>query len=414
MSASVVSPTTNVSAPSGQPIVYKLSTTTTPWTDDHRFIVVVKEEGAQIGKFYLARNPQSVAFFDLNQIAQSRLNRPYLDNAGDFMFTASGGDTLSKSWGGMLEYTVEVGEWDGSSESLNEDSESLYVYDGVVYPKKQAISTGVFFTPSNLYQSFQTIRPAVNLGGYVTVYMDMTDDEWLMVPTLNTTNSQAVSVYWYLYDGTSTNSVTVPLTDGGVLPASQTTGPEAQLYIPVGPATVRERSGISWNSNWTTLTTELFDSSGSLNTRIIVRRACPSPKHTPTQVLFANDVGGYDSLRFDHVTEETAERNSKAYRPLLKDFSGASYTYDAMESYDTPYVVEYKEKLLLRGYFAVADNVAIKNMLRSRRIFATRPGTTNEFVPVSILTKSVKVRPELQSRMYEVSMELQISIEPVC
>lgn len=414
MSATITAPTAQLSVPSGQPIVYKLTTSTTPWTDDHRFIVQVLEDTVEIGKYYIARNPADVAFFDLNQIAQPRLSRPIVDNSDGFLHTSTGGDALSKSWGGILQYTVRVGEWDGSAESLNQDSESVYVYDGVVWPKPMSISTGQVYTPSTLLPTFQTCYVGEIINSTHVVKLSMRDSQYLMSAFLNTTNSLATLIKYTITDGTTTNTVDVALTDGSVLPASQSSSPEAQVYIPVGPRNIDARTGLTWINDWTQITITPYNSTTSLATSIEISRVCENQKHTEAQVLFANDVGGYDTLVFDHATQVTSERSDKAYRPLLKKLNGSSYSYAAYEAYDTPYVVEHKQKLSLAGYFAIADNVAIENMLRSRRIFVTQPGSTNSFVPASILTKSVKVRPELQSRMYQVSMDLALSVEPVC
>jgi hypothetical protein len=71
MAASFTSNPSETWMPAGQPLIYTLQTSLTI-TDAFAFIVLVFENGTEIGKYYLKPNSNDRAHFDLNRVIQAR------------------------------------------------------------------------------------------------------------------------------------------------------------------------------------------------------------------------------------------------------------------------------------------------------------------------------------------------------
>lgn len=116
--------------PAGQHLIYSLSTNTTPITNAFRFIVQVEENGTEIAKLYLTPNTNNVAHFDLSQVVTGRVEVDSLKYGTNDVIHAFNNKMYSRANDGIRRYTVRVGEWNGTTESLDEDNQSLYLIDG--------------------------------------------------------------------------------------------------------------------------------------------------------------------------------------------------------------------------------------------------------------------------------------------
>ena len=115
--------------PAGQHLIYTLSTTSTI-TDDFRFIVQVEENGTEIAKLYLSPNTNDRGIFDLSQVVTGRVEVDHLKYQATTAIHSFNNKMFTRANNGVKRYEVKVGEWDGSTESLNEDNQTLYLVDG--------------------------------------------------------------------------------------------------------------------------------------------------------------------------------------------------------------------------------------------------------------------------------------------
>ena len=113
--------------PANQPLIFTISDT---GTAPDRFIAQVFEDSVEIAKLYLTPNTNDKVHFNLADIARDRVSVD--DKIRDESATLLSYDSLPFTTGrnGLKKYEVKVGTYIGTTETLNQDSDTVYLIDG--------------------------------------------------------------------------------------------------------------------------------------------------------------------------------------------------------------------------------------------------------------------------------------------
>ena len=107
--------------PAGRKLLFTLSPNETV-TDDYRYIVQVEENGTIISKIYLTPNPATFAFFDLSEVIEGRLEVDSLKYNTTSTIHTFHNKMFTRSNDNIKRYRVKVGFFDGTTETLAEDT----------------------------------------------------------------------------------------------------------------------------------------------------------------------------------------------------------------------------------------------------------------------------------------------------
>ena len=131
--------------PAGQKIIIQCKEQGTV-TDAYRFVVVVKENAVEIGKFYLTPNPNKSAPFDLGEVVRGRVAVDTKKYQLESPIHVPNNKMFTKSNGNVNKYTVDLKTWNGSTESSVEDTQDVWLFDG-----HEQINSGLFPSFENYY-----------------------------------------------------------------------------------------------------------------------------------------------------------------------------------------------------------------------------------------------------------------------
>ena len=116
--------------PAGRKLLFTLSPNETV-TNAYRYIVQVEENGTDISKIYLTPNPTDNAFFDLSEVIAGRLEVDSLKYNTTSTIHSFHNKMFTRSNDNMKRYRVKVGFFDGTTETLAEDTSGYYYhFDG--------------------------------------------------------------------------------------------------------------------------------------------------------------------------------------------------------------------------------------------------------------------------------------------
>jgi len=118
--------------PAGQKLIFTIIPDM-PITDDYRFIVEVFENDTvdPIAKIYLTPNTNEFAFFDLSEVVLGRVEVDAFKYGLTSTIHSLNNNVFTRANNGVKKYVVKVGHFDGSSETLAEDTSiNYYLLDG--------------------------------------------------------------------------------------------------------------------------------------------------------------------------------------------------------------------------------------------------------------------------------------------
>ena len=399
--------------PAGQHLIYTISTQTTI-TDDFRYIVQVEENGTEIAKIYLSPNTNDAGFFDLSQVVTGRVEVDHLKYGATTPIHSFNNKVFTRANNGVKRYTVKIGEWDGSTESLDEDNQTLYLVDGY-----EQLSEGLhpgfadfYGTQSNRKVWLTDRVPASNV---IETKAAIEDDGVAAFLNTDDTGSLIERLVINIYDtsGTLDDTLTydVNLTNGAQSPAaaasSNTNG--TLVYAYVYPASF---SGLTTALNAVTGGWGHYDviPSTGLNAQtgniLRVTNDCRYSKNEAVQLGWANTRGGWDYLRFNGKKQKTVTREEKTYRKIVGDYDAATFTFAPSEREMKPYQLEAKERYQLNGILTIEELTLLQYCMRSKNVMARIDGT---WVPVTISTNSMQVEEETVSKVFVTSFEVELA-----
>lgn len=399
--------------PAGQHLIYTLSTTSTI-TDDFRFIVQVEENGTEIAKLYLTPNTNDTGIFDLSQVVTGRVEVDHLKYQLTTDIHAFNNKMFTRANNGVKRYEVKVGEWDGSTESLDEDNETLYLVDGY-----EQISDGLhpgfsdFYGTGSKKKVWLTDREVVN--NVINVKADIDDNGVAAFLNTDDTGSLIERLQIKIYDtsGTLDDTLTYDLntTNGAQLPSaaatSNTNGTLVYAYVYPASLSALTTALNAVTGGWGHY--DVIPSTGlNVQTGIILRvtNSCRYSKNEAVQLAWANTRGGWDYLRFNGKKQKTVTREEKTYRKIVGDYDAADFRFAPSERQIKPYQLEAKERYQLNGILTIEELTLLQYCMRSKNVMARIDDT---WVPVTISTNSMQVEEETVSKVFVTSFEVELA-----
>jgi hypothetical protein len=396
-----------------QPLVCTFSTDTTI-TDAFRFVVQVFEDGTEIGKYYLAPNANDVAHIDLSELLRNRVEADDANHLNTAVIHANDTNFLARSTTGIHEIQVRVGEWNGTSETLNDDNATFLIVGGA-----EQKSSG--FNPdfSNYYAT------GLTRTGWLTdyaagTYIEMKgrdEDEGRMAFIAKNTYSDATALNYTITTTTSTTAVYVPIsaTYGGLVPSTTTLAGYLQ-YVGLMPATIDGLTGLDAPggtsetidlTDWISYTIQLVDGVTPKSKPIRVTRDCSSQNHT--QVAWTNSRGGWDYFNFNGKRLDTTTTDSKPYKAALGDWDAATYGFKSWNRESKYYHKTATQMYQLNTICTEEEMAVIRSLLLSRKAMIR----LGNWLPVLIVESSLQIR-ESGHKMYVVTFQVELAQEVLC
>ena len=413
MSAQIDSKPTLI-VPANQPLIFTISDTgTTP----DRFVVQVFEDSVQLAKLYLTPNTNNNVHFNLSDIVRDRVSVD--DEVRDQDETLLSYDVKPFTTGrnGLKKYEVKVGTFIGTTETLNQDSDTVYLVDGA-----EQISAG-------LHPSFSFYYPtASNKKGWLTdrqpdsskvINIEVTDSDEGCIAFLNDStiiSGVAVGAMYTLHNAAGTvlqsHGELIDVANGAQLPGAADIN-QKLTYLMAYPKNLEGHLPAadkpSANPTWAYYTYNLFDAStAAVSSFYRFNRLCTQIKHDNTQLAWTNSVGGWDSLTFTGRTQTTEMVTAKEYQRQIGNFDASTYTFLPQAREKQAYQVQAKQSYKLTHVaFSFADLELLKYAFRSNNPMI-RIGDTGAWQPVALRTNTYNVK-EAFSGMHSVTLSVELA-----
>ena len=414
MSAQIDSKPTLI-VPANQSLIFGISDTgTTP----DRFVVWVLEDSVEIAKLYLTPNTNDVSFFNLAEVVRDRVKVD--DKIRDESETLLSYSALPFTTGrnGLKKYVVNVGSYDAGGESGIEDTDTVYLLNGV-----EQVSAGLHPSFADYYPTASTKKVWLTdrIPESDVITLEATDEEEGCVAFLNDSTiisgvAGQIKVEVKRDSGVVMATIfdTLNAANGAQLP-SATDINQKLTYLMAYPKNLETWGAgvLSANPKWSYYEIQLLTGSSAKVSNVLrVNKKCTQDKHTNTQLAWTNSVGGWDSVLFTGRTEHTDMITSKPFQKQIGNWDASTYTFlpQARESQD--YQVTGKSSFkLISVDFSFADIQLIKYALRSDNLMM-RAGS-GDWMPVVIDTKSYIVK-EAFSGVYSVSLTVTLAQSLKC
>ena len=400
--------------PAGRKLLFTLGPNETV-TDDYRYIVQVEENGTIISKIYLTPNPATFAFFDLSEVIEGRLEVDSLKYNTTSTIHTLHNKMFTRSNDNMKRYRVKVGFFDGTTETLAEDTTPYYYhFDGY-----EQLSQGLDPSFSDYYGTASTkkvwLTDRIPVNNIIEVSAGIEDNGVAAFINSDDTGSAIVNLTIKIYDTLGsledTLTYTINSTNGGLVPTTNWTNDNndaSLLYAYVYPA------------SFGALTTALNDvvegwdyydvipatTGGPVGNSLRIRNNCRNTKNEPVQLGWANTRGGWDYLRFDGKKQKTVTREEKTYRKIVGDYSGSQFELASSAREIKPYQLEAKETYQLNSLLTIEEVTLMQYCMRSKNVMARIDGT---WVPVTIQTNSMQIEEETVSKVFITSFNVELA-----
>ena len=400
--------------PAGQHLIYTLSTNTTPITDAFRFIVQVEENGTEIAKLYLTPNTNDVAHFDLSQVVTGRVEVDDLKYQTTNVVHSLNNKAFTRANNGVKRYTVKVGEWDGSTESLDEDNQTVYLIDGY-----EQITAGLHPGFSDYYGTGSKKKVWLSdrepVDSVINVKADIDDNGVAAFLNTDDTGSLIERLVINIYDtsGTLDDTLTYDLntTNGAQLPSAlastNTNGTLVYAYVYPASLTALTTALNTVTGGWGHY--DVIPSTGlNVQTGVILRvtNDCRYSKNEAVQLAWANTRGGWDYLRFNGKKQKTVTREEKTYRKIVGNYDESNFRFSTSSREIKPYQLEAKERYQLNGILTIEELTLMQYCMRSKNVMARIDGF---WQPVTIASNSMQIEEETVSKVFVTSFEVELA-----
>ena len=400
--------------PAGQKLLFTLSPTETV-DNDYRYIVRVEENGTIISKIYLTPNPGENAFFDLSEVIGGRLEVDSLKYNTTSTIHNFHTKVFTRSTDNMKRYRLKVGHFDGSTESLEDDTSSYYyLFDGY-----EQLSQGLFPSFADYYGTgstkkvWLTDREPVN--NVIEVSAGIEDNGVAAFINSDDTGSTIVNLTFQIYDALGsleeTLTYTINSTNGGLVPSTTWTDANNNatlLYAYVYPASFNALTTALNDvvGGWDYYDVTPANLGGPAGNILRIRNKCRNTKNEPVQLAWANTRGGWDYLRFDGKKQKTVTREEKTYRKIAGDYSGTQFSLAPTAREIKPYQLEAKETYQLNSVLTIEEVTLMQYCMRSKNVMARIDGN---WVPVTIQTNSMQIEEETVSKLFITSFNVELA-----
>ena len=412
MAVTITSSPATTPRPAGQYLIYTLDETATP----DRFIVQVYRStstttvGAEQAKIYLVPNASGVSHFDLSRIAEGILEYPLSKGGVAIHAVQDAAKVFFCDELALLKFTVRAGQYNGTTESLNQDNDEVYLLRGV-----EQISSGLNPSFSDYYptgtsqKAWLTDRQYDTSNSRINMRMAI-DDEAVALIMLTDNMGQSTSVDTIQITGFDASGSVISTVSATV--SASTNTKENLLCVPIGPAhwsflgLTGSLAYVDFNAYKSTATAQLK----SQKIRVTLdERPC---KHDATQLAWINSRGGWDYLRFDGRAPYTVNTTSKEYRKNVGTYGQATFTIASdIQQYDVYGKVAKDAYTLTEQFFTAEERDLLQYLMRSN-VVQMRVGT-GEWEPCIVRNNSLRIEPQ-GSKFYAVSLDVEIARDIRC
>ncbi len=401
--------------PAGQKIILQCGEQGTV-TDAYRFVVVVKENAVEIGKFYLTPNPNKSAPFDLGEVVRGRVAVDSQRYETTLPIHAQNSKMFTKSNGNINKYTVDLKTWNGSTESAVVDTHDVWLFDG-----HEQISAGYNPRFTDYYGYVSTnkywLTDRVPNNNIIDVYA-ATEDTGVVafinnIGTLNVSLVSQMKFNFFNADGTAYTTLNIDINslNGGqdyfADPTTYYFG--TLLYVYVYPAASTTISALlaGMTSEWSYYEVIPLDANNNQRGNMLrINNRCRPVKNEAVQLGWSNTRGGWDYLRFDGRKLKTVTREEKTYRKQIGDYNSTLFSFGAEDREITPYQVEAKETYQLNGILTSEEYDLFQYCFRSKNIMAK---IGNNWVPVNLKESSLQVENDNTSKVYIATVNIELA-----
>jgi len=322
---------------------------------------------------------------------------------------------FTRSTDNIKRYRLKVGHFDGSTESLADDTSGYYyLFDGY-----EQLSQGLFPSFSDYYGTsatkkvWLTDREPVN--NVIEVSARIEDNGVAAFINSDDTGSAIINLTIKIYDTLGsledTQTYTINSTNGGLVPTTSwndSNNDASLLYAYVYPASL---NAITNALNAVTEGWDYYDvipSTADAQTGNIlrIRNNCRNTKNEPVQLAWANTRGGWDYIRFNGKKQKTVTREEKTYRKIVGDYSGSQFELASSAREIKPYQLEAKETYQLNSVLTIEEVTLLQYCMRSKNVMARIEGT---WVPVTIQTNSMQIEEETVSKVFITSFNVELA-----
>lgn len=400
--------------PAGQRLIYTLSTNTSPIPDGFKFIVQVEENGTEIAKLYLSQNTNSVAHFDLSEVVKGRVAVDSEKYGTTSVIHSLNSRFFSKSNGNVNRYEVKVGEFNGSSESTDEDNQTVYLIDGY-----EQISDGLHPSFADFYGTASTVKTWLtdrvpDADNVIEIPVDIEETGVAAFINTDDTGSTLANVEIKVYDtsGTLADTLTyaIDLANGAQSPAaaasSNTDGTLCYAYVYPSSYLALTNALNAVSGGWGHYDVRPLATTALRGSVLRFVNKCNSPKYDTVQIAWANTRGGWDYLRFNGKKQKTVTREEKTYRKIIGDYDAATFRFSTAAREVQPYQLEAMERYQLNGILTIEELTLMQYCMRSKNVMARIEGT---WVPVTIQTNSMQIEEETVSKVFVTSFEVELA-----
>lgn len=400
--------------PAGRKLLFTFSPNETV-TDDYRYIAQVEENGTIISKIYLTPNPADNAFFDLSEVISGRVEVDSLKYNTTSTIHSLHNKMFTRSNDNMKRYRVKVGFFDGTTETLAEDTSSYYYhFDGY-----EQLSQGLDPSFADYYGTNANkkvwLTDRIPSNNVIEVSAGIEDNGIAAFINSDDTGSAIVNLTIKIYDTLgsleTTLTYTINSTNGGLVPTttwSDSNNDASLLYAYVYPASF---GALTTALNAVVEGWDYYDvipasTGGPVGNTLRIRNNCRNTKNEPVQLGWANTRGGWDYLRFDGKKQKTVTREEKTYRKIVGDYSGAQFELASSARQIKPYQLEAKETYQLNSVLTIEEVTLLQYCMRSKNVMARIDGT---WVPVTIQTNSMQIEEETVSKVFITSFNVELA-----
>lgn len=399
--------------PANQPLIFTLSYTTTL---PDRYVVQVFEDSVELAKLYLTPNTNGYVHFNLADIVRDRVSVD--DKIRDESETLLSYSNLPFTTGrnGLKKYEVKVGTFTGTTETLDDDRDTVYLLDGA-----EQLSAGLHPSFADYYPTSATktgwLTDRVGVDDVITIEAREEDEGCVaFLNDLNIIGGLAAQIKYEIKNaaGTvlATEYVTINATNGAQLPTAADIN-QKLTYLMAYPKNLDK-----WlptadrpvnNPTWAYYEMQLLSGSSFKVSNVLrVNKLCTQIKHNNTQLAWTNSVGGWDSLTFTGRTETSEMVTAKEYQRQIGNWNASTFTYlpqvREKQAYQVQAKLSYK---LINVAFSFAELSLLQYAFRSDNPMI-RIGDTGDWQPVVMSTKSYTVK-EAFSGMHSVSLSVELA-----
>lgn len=396
------------------------ATSTNTTQTGFRYSVTIDVNGTEVHQAYLHPNNADNLVVDLSLIIKDYVTVKAVQN-GKNVFTDTGSDFFVS--GETAAAVVDVAVQEYYSDAL-QGSETSYTF---------SVVKGYGRIEEGLHPSRQSFIPNATAGAWLsevdqssTINIDWIEDAPGRLPVILNANAslnaggagQALRVIVYNGSTMVDNATKVLSTGNGAASGASGATPGAAFitYVPAGFATISALLS-SFDHTTDTFTHATIQACNSTATTFYdpilqINKADSQCKHKGAQVIWANRVGGFDTLMMDSrvTSEETTQ--ARTYVQKVGGFGGDALSLDAAAPTIKTYHVDTEMTLTVsKVSVTVEEMTLVRSLVRSRLIMLYY---NDNWVPVTLQGHRANIDVDGSSMVRGLELTFKLAQEIRC